>query len=157
MGLSTRDLSVLERGLQQSAAHTAPSERAVGGVAGRDDLTVDREGGVRAEGRRVVGALGRRGHDARESGSDEARGRGVVVLSQTAASRARAHRAGPAERADGLASAADVRREAVFGAAVGRGGRARDAVGDDKLEPGDHGVLAEYDLIDGERLRDDGG
>ena len=44
-------------------------------------------------------------------------------------------------------------REAVFGAAVGRGGRSGDAVGDDELEPGDHGVRAEDDLRDWERKK----
>ena len=123
-GLSFPDRLVLERGRQQSAAHAAPPDSAVGGVAGGDDFTVDREGGVRAKGRRVVGTLRRRGRDARERGPDEARRsrRAVVVALRQAATAARggARRAGPAEGADGRARAADVGRDAIFGAAVGR-------------------------------------
>ena len=128
-------LLIRQRGRQRSTAHAASASRggAVGDVAAGDGFAVDRKGGARAERRRVVRALRRRCHDARESGSDEAR--------------SRARRAESAEGADSLASAADVGREAVFGAAVGRGGRAGDAVGDDELEPGDHRVLAEDDLI----------
>ena len=151
MGSSILGFSVLERGSQQSAAHAEAAARncAIGGVAGRDGVAIDDEGGARAEGRRVIGALGRRGHDARECGSDEARGRsGVVFLRQATASHGGARRAGPAERADGLSRAADVGREPVLGAAVGRDGRSGDAVGDDELEPGDNGVRAEDDLRD---------
>ena len=149
LGLSILGFSVLERGSQHSAAQTALRKGAVGGVAGCDGIPVDRKRGARTEGRRVVGALGRRGHDARESPTDEARGRsGVVALRQATATHGGARRAGPAERADGLARAADVGREAVLGAAVGRGGRSGDAVGDDELEPGDHGVRTEDDLRD---------
>jgi len=142
-------LSVRQRGLQQGMAYG--NARCQGGVAGdvadRNGFAVDLKGGAGAKGRRVVRALWRRGHDARECGSYEAWSRsGVVVLRQATASRCDARRAGPAERADGLARPANVCREAVFGATVGGGGRARDAVGDDKLEPGDHGVFVEDDL-----------
>ena len=147
---NSRALLVLERGSQHGAAHAQAASRgaAVSDVAAGDGVAIDRERGAGAEGRRVVGALGRRGHDARESGSDKARGRRIAALGQAATSRRGAHRAGPAERADGLARAADVGREAVFGAAVSGRGRAGDAVGDDEMEPGDHGVRAE-DHLDG--------
>ena len=142
-------LSVRQRGRQHGAGYGNARWQggAAGDVANRNGFAVDCKGGAGAQGRRVVRALRRRRHDARESGSDEAWNRsGVVVLRQATASRDGARRAGPAERADGLARAANVGREAVLGAAVGRGGRARDAVGDDKLEPGDHGVFVENDL-----------
>lgn len=146
ISLSILDLSVLEQG----AAHAEAASRggAVGDVATRNGFAIDRKGGVGAEWRRVVRALGRRGHDARESGSDESlRSRRGVAQSQVTASRVGARQTGPAEGADGLAGAADVGREAVFGAAVVRGGRAGNAVCDDELEPGDHGVFAEDDLV----------
>jgi hypothetical protein len=82
---TTQDALVLERGSQQSAAQTALRKGPIGGVAGRDGVTVDRKRGARAEGRRVVGALGRRGHNARESPTDEARGRSGVTLGKAAA------------------------------------------------------------------------
>ena len=152
-------MSVPKRSSQQGATHAAAASRggAVGDVAARNGVAVDRKGGAGAKGRRVVRALRRRCHDARETGSDEARRSrsGVVVLGQSAASHARARQAGPAESADRLARAADVGREAVLGATVGRGGCAGDAVSDDELEPGDHGFRAENDLIDGESLRED--
>ena len=148
--------SVSQRSRQQGTAHAEATSRggAVGDVAACNGFAVDSEGGARTERRRVVRALRRWCHDARESGSDKARSRSGVVLRQATASRGGASRAGPAEGANRLARAANVGREAVLGATVGRGGRARDAVGDDELEPGDHGVLAEDDLKVGFKERE---
>jgi len=139
--------SVLESSCQKGAAHAEAATRGtVGNVVSRDGLSVDREGRTRAEGRRVVLTLRSRGHDGGERGSDKTRRRRrVVALGKATASRS-AHHACPAEGTDGLAGASDVCREAVLGTAVGGGGHARDAVGDDELETGDHRVLAEDDL-----------
>lgn len=107
-------------------------------------MPVDRKSGGEAERGRIVLSLRSGNDDARELRSVQARRR--VAHQQATTPPGAARRAGPADGADGLACLSDIGREAVPSAAMGDGGGAGDAVGDDELKTRNHRVLAEDDL-----------